>query len=165
MKILGFAIAVLIASNAFAQTDAGLATPTGHEVNAAVGSYTYTEPGAQGISIHGVKAGGEYMATLSLSRSRHWFGQADVRGVVGDVNYTGWCSPFLISGRSLKSRRRFDEAVEFVDVGPAHRFAAVLSISPATLNGCGNKSEDFGKNKFDCQALVFNTEESEWFAN
>ena len=80
--------------------DSWLATPTGHEVNAAVGSYTYTEPGAQGISIHGVKIGGEYTATLSISKQRRWFGQADVRGVVGNVNYTGWCSPFLITPNS-----------------------------------------------------------------
>jgi hypothetical protein len=100
VKFLFFAIAALISSEAFAQTDAGLATPTGQEVNATVGSYTYTEPGAQGISIHGVKVGGEYTATLSLSKQRHWFGQADVRGIVGNVNYTGWCSPFLITPNS-----------------------------------------------------------------
>ena len=35
-------VAALISSQAFAQTDASLATPTGHEVNASVGSYTYT---------------------------------------------------------------------------------------------------------------------------
>ena len=98
MKILLFAgIAVLISSQAFAQTDAGLATPTGHEVNATVANYTYTEPGAQSITIQGVKVGGEYTGTLALSKRRHWFSQADVRGVIGGVNYTGWCSPFLIT--------------------------------------------------------------------
>src|SRR4029079_2549979 len=90
-------VAALISSPAFAQTDAGLATPTGHELNASVGGYTYSEPGAQSISIHGVKVAGEYTATLSLSKRRHWFGQTDVRGTLGNVTYTGWCSPFLIT--------------------------------------------------------------------
>ena len=101
MNILFLAgVAVLISSQAFAQTDASLATPTGHEVNASVGSYTYTEPGAHSISIDGVKVGGEYTATLSLSKRRHWFAQADVRGTIGSVTYTGWCSPFLITPTS-----------------------------------------------------------------
>jgi len=100
-KILFLAgVAALISSRAFSQTDASLATPTGHEVNASVGSYTYTEPGAQSISIHGVKVGGEYTATLSLSKRRHWFAQTDVRGTIGSVTYTGWCSPFLITPNS-----------------------------------------------------------------
>ena len=93
-------VAALISSPAFAQTDAGLATPTGHELNASVGGYTYSEPGAQRISIHGVKVAGEYTATLSLSKRRHWFAQTDARGTVGDVTYTGWCSPFLITPSS-----------------------------------------------------------------
>jgi opacity protein-like surface antigen len=110
-------VLALISSQAFAQTpasmptplaqpngaasvDASLATPTGHEVNASVGSYTYIEPGAQSISIHGTKVGGEYTATLSLNRRRHWFAQADVRGTIGNVTYTGWCSPFLITPNS-----------------------------------------------------------------
>jgi hypothetical protein len=101
VKILFLAgIAALISSPAFAQADASLATPTGHEVNATVGSYTYTEPGAQNISIHGVKVGGEYTGTLALGKRGHWFGQADARGVIGSVNYTGWCSPFLITPNS-----------------------------------------------------------------
>ena len=95
-------VAALISSPAFAQTDAGLATPTGHELNASVGGYTYSEPGAQSISIHGVKVAGEYTATLSLSKRRHWFGQTDVRGTVGGVTYTGWCSPFLIRLPALR---------------------------------------------------------------
>jgi opacity protein-like surface antigen len=93
-------VAALISSQASAQTDASLATPTGHEVNASLGSYTYTEPGAQSISIHGIKVGGEYTATLSLSKRRRWFVQADVRGTIGSVTYTGWCSPFLITPAS-----------------------------------------------------------------
>ena len=93
-------VAALISSRAFAQTDPGLATPTGHELNASVGGYTYTEPGAQSISIHGVKVGGEYTATLSLSKRRHWFAHTDVRGIVGNVTYTGWCSPYLITPSS-----------------------------------------------------------------
>jgi len=90
-------VAALISSQAFAQTDPSLATPTGHEVNGSVGSYTYTEPGAQSISIHGGKVGGEYTATLSLDKRRHWFAQADVRGIIGNTTYDGWCSPFLIT--------------------------------------------------------------------
>jgi len=93
-------VAALISSEALAQGDAGLATPTGHEVNVSIGSYTYKEPGALSISIDGVKVGGEYTATLSLDKRRHWFAQADVRGSVGSVTYTGWCSPFLIAPNS-----------------------------------------------------------------
>jgi hypothetical protein len=101
VKNLVFAgIAALIASQAFAQPDDSLATPTGHEVNASVGSYTYTEPGEQRISIHGFKVGGEYTATLSLSKRRHWFAQTDVRGTIGSVTYDGWCSPYLIAPNS-----------------------------------------------------------------
>jgi len=101
MKILLFVgVAALISSEALAQGDAGLATPTGHEVNVSIGSYTYKEPGALSISIDGVKVGGEYTATLSLDKRRHWFAQADVRGSVGSVTYTGWCSPFLIAPNS-----------------------------------------------------------------
>ena len=77
--------------------DASLATPTGHEVNVSVGGYTYVEPGDESISIHGAKFGGEYMTTLPLNRRRLWFAQADVRGVIGNVTYDGWCSPFLIT--------------------------------------------------------------------
>src|SRR4029077_20957690 len=77
-----------------------LAKPTGKEVNASVGGYTYIEPGAQSISIHGAKVGGEYTATLSLNKRRHWFAQTDVRGTIGNVTYTGWCSPFLIAPNS-----------------------------------------------------------------
>ena len=101
MKILLFVgVAALISSEALAQGDAGLATPTGHEVNVSIGGYTYKEPGALSISIDGVKVGGEYTATLSLDKRRHWFAQADVRGSVGSVTYTGWCSPFLIAPNS-----------------------------------------------------------------
>jgi hypothetical protein len=91
------AVVALISSQAFAQTDASLATPTGHEVNASVSGYTYAEPGAQSISISGVKIGAEYTTTLSLSERRHWFAQMDLRGTIGNVTYTGWCSPFLIT--------------------------------------------------------------------
>ena len=118
MKILCLAgVIALISSQAFAQTpdsiptrlaqphgaaavDASLATPTEHEVDVSVGSYTYIEPGAQSISIHGVKVAGEYTATLSLNKRRHWFAQTDVRGTIGNVSYTGWCSPFLITPTS-----------------------------------------------------------------
>ena len=106
MKILFLpgVLLALISSQAFAQppaaADASLATPTGHEVNASAASYTYIEPGAQSISIHGAKVAGEYTATLSLNERRHWFAQADVRGTIGNVTYTGWCSPFLITPNS-----------------------------------------------------------------
>jgi len=93
-------VAALISSRALAQDAAGIATPTGQEVNVSVGSYTYTEPGALSISIDGVKFGGEYTATFSLNKRRRWFAQADVRGTVGEVTYTGWCSPFLIKPNS-----------------------------------------------------------------
>jgi hypothetical protein len=80
--------------------DAALATPTGHEVNVSVGAYTYSEPGEQGISIHGPKVGGEYAGTLSISKRRLWFVQADARGTIGNVTYDGWCSPWLITPNS-----------------------------------------------------------------
>jgi hypothetical protein len=77
-----------------------LATPTGHEVNVSVGSYTYVEPNDLRISIHGPKLGGEYTGTVSLDKRQHWFAQADVRGTIGNVTYTGWCSPWLITPSS-----------------------------------------------------------------
>ena len=76
-------LVALISSQAFAQDDAGLATPIGNEVNVSIGGYTYTEPGTLSISIDGVKVGGEYTGTLPLNKRRHWFAQADVRGTVG----------------------------------------------------------------------------------
>ncbi len=118
MKTLCLAsVIVLISSQAFAQAadstsaPAGqepgaaavhdsLATRTGHDVNFSLGSYTYKEPLTTSISIHGAKFGGEYTGTLSLSKRRHWFAQADVRGIYGNVSYDGWCSPFLITPNS-----------------------------------------------------------------
>ena len=101
VKILFLAgVAALISSQAFAQNDASLATPTGDEVSISGGSYTYTEPRTQRIAIHGLKVGGQYTYTLSLSKRRHWFAQTDVRGTIGNVTYTGWCSPFLITPNS-----------------------------------------------------------------
>jgi hypothetical protein len=115
MQHLVFAVVIaLISSEAFAQTsdatsaraaqlygaaavDASLATAPGHEVTVDVGGYTYTEPGALSISIHGPKIGGGYTGTLSLSKSQHWFAETDVRGTVGNVTYDGWCSAFLIT--------------------------------------------------------------------
>ncbi len=93
-------VMTLMASQAFAQTatvEADLATPTGHEVSAGVTNYTYREPGSQPISIHGAKFAADYIGTLSLNKTRHWFAQADVRGTVGNAAYNGWCSPFLIT--------------------------------------------------------------------
>jgi hypothetical protein len=104
-------VMTLVASHAFAQTpdsmppsgrstaavEDSLDTPTGHEVSVGVAGYNYREPGAQSISIHGPKFVGEYTGTLSLSKGRHWFAQAQLRGTVGNVAYDGWCSPFLIT--------------------------------------------------------------------
>src|SRR2546426_645878 len=91
-------VMTLMASYALAQTpdsvpastrstaavEAGLATPTGHEVTAGVASYTYREPGAQAISIHGAKFTGDYTGTLSLNKRRHWFAQAELSGTLGN---------------------------------------------------------------------------------
>src|SRR5262245_9022553 len=113
MKGLLFAsVMALIPSQAFAQTtdakstplaqphgvaDASLATPTGNDVNVSVGSYSYVEPGPLRITIHGIKVGGEYTGAVSLDRRRHWFAQVDVRGIIGNVSYDGWCSPWVIA--------------------------------------------------------------------
>jgi hypothetical protein len=94
------AVAALMSSQALAQTADTLATPTGHEVNVSVSRYKYVEPGDQSISIDGTKIGGEYTGTFLLNASRHWFIQADVRGLVGNTTYTGWCSPFFIAPNS-----------------------------------------------------------------
>src|SRR3954470_16699188 len=83
----------LVSSPAFAQTE----TPTGHEVSVSLGGYKYVEPGDTNISIHGPKFGAEYAGTFSLSQSRHWFAQANVRGTTGHTTYDGWCSPFMIT--------------------------------------------------------------------
>ena len=104
-------VMTLMASHAFAQSpdpmsasthstsdvEASLATPTGHDVSAGVASYTYREPSAPGISIHGTKFLAEYTGTLSLNKQQHWFAQAQLRGTLGSVAYDGWCSPFLIT--------------------------------------------------------------------
>jgi len=75
------------------------ATPAGHEVKVTVSSYTYVEPGPR-ISIHAAKVGGEYAGTVLLSKRRHVFAQADVRGIVGNSTYEGRCSPWLIRPNS-----------------------------------------------------------------
>jgi hypothetical protein len=84
-------------SPATTEFDASLATPTGHEMNVAVGAYKYVEPGDTSISIHGPKFGGGYTGTMSLNPSHHWFLQTDARGLWGNTTYDGWCSPFLIT--------------------------------------------------------------------
>jgi hypothetical protein len=104
-------VVVLVSTNAMAQTsspaplaqpreaapvDTSLATPIGHEVNVSFGGYRYTEPGDLAISIHGSKFGGGYTGTRSLNARRRWFAQADVRGMVGNTTYDGWCSPYVI---------------------------------------------------------------------
>jgi len=97
------AVMALIPSRAFAQTaavDASLATPTGHEMNVTLGSYTYIEPGALRISIHATKVGGEYTGTLLLNKRQRWFAQANARGTIGNATYAGWCLPWLITPNS-----------------------------------------------------------------
>jgi len=112
MKILFVTgLVTLIASHAFAQTpdsmppptrstagvETSLATPTGNDVSAGAATYTYREPGVQGISIHGAKFVADYTGTLTLNKRQHWFTQAQLRGTLGNVAYDGWCSPFLIT--------------------------------------------------------------------
>jgi hypothetical protein len=102
---LAMGVIALMTSQAFAQTpgptESNLATPTGHDISAGVSSYTYREPdGDQPISIHAPKFVAEYTGTLSLSKRRHLFMQAQVRGTVGNTTYNGFCSPFLINPNS-----------------------------------------------------------------
>jgi hypothetical protein len=113
MKILVVTggLITLFASHAFAQArdpsspsdrsgaveEVSLATPTGHQVSAGFASYTYREPGAHEISIHGARFVGDYTGTLSLNKQRQWFAQVQLRGTLGNVGYDGWCSPFLIT--------------------------------------------------------------------
>ena len=105
-RLLWAGLAALIPFQALAQTpdstasDARLATPTGHDVNISLGTYTYSEPGDQSISIHGPKVGGEYTGTLSLNKRRLWLLQADVRGTMGNTAYDGWCLPWQITPNS-----------------------------------------------------------------
>lgn len=102
-NLLQLSVLMLFPLQALAQTPdpgstaAGLATPTGQEINFSVGTYTYEEPGDQSISIHGPKFGGEYTGTLSLSRQRLWFLQGNARGSFGNTTYDGWCSPWQIA--------------------------------------------------------------------
>jgi len=113
MKALALAaLMALLSSQALAQTPdsdqpagrhdpaAGLATAAGHELDFTLGRYTYSEPGATSISIHGAKFGLEYTGTLPIDELRHWFVQLNVRGLVGNVTYDGWCAPFLITPNS-----------------------------------------------------------------
>jgi hypothetical protein len=69
-------------------------------VSVSVGGYRYVEPGDTSISIHGLKFGGGYAGTMSLSPDQHWFLQGDARGLFGSTTYDGWCSPFLITPES-----------------------------------------------------------------
>jgi hypothetical protein len=103
--ILATWVIALMAAPAFAQTaggaEAGLATPTGHDLSAGVSGYTYREPGGdQPISIHAPKFVADYTGALSLNTRRRLFAQAQVRGTVGNTIYDGWCSPFLINPNS-----------------------------------------------------------------
>jgi hypothetical protein len=98
MKALLLAVVVALApAQALAQeAEAALGTPTGHELNAGVSGYRYVEPLAQPISLEGAKFAAGYTGTLSLSESREWFLQGDVRGLVGNLTYDGYCRPWLI---------------------------------------------------------------------
>lgn len=94
-------VLALVASHALAQTpDPALITRPGSDVSAGVASYTYREPGAQAISIHGAKFVADYTGTAALGARRRWFAQANVRGALGSTAYDGWCSPFLITPNS-----------------------------------------------------------------
>src|SRR4029078_10394760 len=104
-RLLVVSSIAIIPSHAFAQTSGStsaqstpspgtaevnaLATPTGHEVNFAVGAYKYVEPGDTSISIHGPKFGGGYTGTLSLSPGQHWFLQTDARRLFRKATYDG----------------------------------------------------------------------------
>jgi len=97
----GAVAALLLCSTAAsAQTIKNPLATAGQEVNASVSSYTYTEPSSMPISLKGIKFGGEYTGTVSLNKRKHWFAQANARGTIGDVTYTGWCSPYLITPNS-----------------------------------------------------------------
>ena len=80
-----------------AQRETSLATLAGHEVDFGIGGYKYVEPGDTSISIHGPKFGAGYTGTIALNHVRHWFLQANARGLFGSTTYDGWCSPFLIT--------------------------------------------------------------------
>lgn len=95
--ILLAGVLALLSAQAFAQTStAGLTTPAGHEVDVSVGGYDYVEPNPRRVSMHGPKLAAEYRGTLLISERRHWFVQANARGVLGRVTYDGYCSPWLI---------------------------------------------------------------------
>jgi hypothetical protein len=97
-RFLVAGLLALLPVPAFAQpSNPGLATPTGQDVNVSVGGYRYVEPLAQPISLHGLKVAGEYTATRSLGQRRRWFFQANARGLFGDVEYDGYCRPWLIT--------------------------------------------------------------------
>jgi hypothetical protein len=99
MKTLILAgVVALVPAHGFAQApDVDLGTPTGHDLNVSVGGYRYVEPLTQPISIHGPKFGAEYTGTRSLSESRRWFFRANVRGLLGNTTYDGFCRPWLIT--------------------------------------------------------------------
>ena len=115
-KLLVVGAIAFIPVQSFAQTDdAPLATPVGHELTVAFGGYRYVEPGDTSISIHGPKFGAGYTGTMSLNRRRHWFLQADARGLFGATTYDGWCSPFLIVPDSTSPN---GYALDFGDPSP-----------------------------------------------
>jgi len=104
-----------IPSQAFAQVDATVATPAGHELMFGVGYYDYVEPGDTSISIHGPKFNAGYTGTMSLNPDQHWFLQADAQGLFGSTTYDGWCSPFLIIPNSASPN---GYALDFGDPSP-----------------------------------------------
>ena len=98
MKLWYAGVLALLPLRVLAQTPGS--TPAGHEVNVGASGYTYVEPRPLRISIHAAKFAGEYLGTLALNKSRHWYAQADVRGVIGNTTYDGWCSPWQIKPNS-----------------------------------------------------------------
>ena len=95
--VLCAGLLAVLSGRAFAQTSAPvLATRAGHEINVSLQHYDYTEPMDLNISIHGPKVGAEYTGTMLLSEQRHWFGQFNLRGTVGNAAYDGWCRPWQI---------------------------------------------------------------------
>ena len=84
-------------SNPPAEVANDLGTPVGHELSAGLASYNYREPGTHDISIHGTRLVTDYTGSLAINKRRQWFVQAQLRSTLGNVSYTGWCSPFLIT--------------------------------------------------------------------
>lgn len=103
----------LFAQTSRTQPDVPPTTLPGHEVTFSLGGYNYVEPGDTRISIHGLKFGGEYAGTFSLSEARHWFVSTDVRANVGKTDYDGWCAPWFIRPDSRSPNGYFLDLGEY----------------------------------------------------